>query len=59
VLLLQKILENNGDFNIDYHNTIKFNIDYHNTIKMQSSESMKMTTTLIAYDEIEKAFAKY
>jgi len=34
------------------------NIDYHNTMIMQSSETMKATTTLIAYDELEKAFAE-
>ena len=33
-------------------------MDYLNTMKMQSTETVKMTTTLVAYDELEKAFAE-
>jgi len=33
-------------------------MDYLNTMKMQSMETVKTTTTLVAYDELEKAFAE-
>ncbi len=45
---IAKDCENNGGFNIDYHNTMK----------MQSSEVTKTTTILVASDEHEKAFAE-
>jgi len=35
-----------------------FDMDYLNTMKMQSMETVKMTTTLIVYDELQKAFAE-
>jgi len=35
-----------------------FDVDYLNTMKMQSMETVKTTTTLVAYDELEKAFAE-
>jgi len=42
----------------DHGNNGGFDIGNHKTMKMQSSETMKTTTTLIAYDEFEKAFAE-
>ena len=42
----------------DCENNSGFDIDYLNTMKMQTTEIVKTSTTLVAYDELEKAFAE-